>query len=65
MLTLLQLAMIGVLGGMLALSLRWSVCDADSFPVGCDWSARRNACTSTSPAFLPKPERRDAATLPQ
>ena len=44
MLTLLQLAVIGLLGEMLALRLRWSVCDADFSPVGCDWSARGYVC---------------------
>ena len=44
MLTLLQLFVNGLLVLMLALRLRWSVCDADSSPVGCEWSASINAC---------------------
>ena len=44
MLTLLQLVVNGLLVLMLALRLWRSVCDADSSPVGCDWSASINAC---------------------
>ena len=43
MLTLLQLAVI-VLLRRVALRLRWSVCDTDFSPVGCDWSARGYVC---------------------